>query len=435
MSSANVTEIGSAEFESRILNEKSPVVLDFYSDECAPCESLAPKYEEMADLFGENIRFYKIFRQQNRELAKSLGVSSSPTVIFYKDGKETAQRLMGGIKKKELLENISKIIPKEKFNIGLSKKKPSVKYADVLILGGGPAGFSAAIYSSQAKLKTIIADPELTGGQVKITHLISNYPGTGKAVNGYELMHNMLEQAKMSGTEIIAASDISEIQISENGKDHILSLDGGDTTVIAKSLIISTGAKPRLLGVPGETEYRGQGISYCATCDGKYYDNKEIVVIGGGNSAVEESLFLTRFADRVTLIQNLDRLTANQTAVDRISSHKKVNIIYNQTAYKFEKDDQGRIIIGLLNLLSGEKTELKTDGVFIFIGMIPNTEGLPLSLDRDKGGYLVTDEDMQTNIRGVFAAGDVRSKRFRQAATAVGDGCIAGMMAAAMLAE
>ncbi|HMV80478.1 MAG TPA: FAD-dependent oxidoreductase, partial [Leptospiraceae bacterium] len=422
MSSANITEIGSAEFETKILNEKSPAVLDFYSDECAPCESLAPKYEEMADLFGENVRFYKIFRQQNRELANSLGVSSSPTVIFFKDGKETAERLMGGIKKRELLENISRMIPTDRFQAGISKKKPSVKYADVLILGGGPAGFSAAIYTSQAKLKTVIADPELTGGQVKITHLISNYPGTGKAVNGYELMHNMLEQAKLSGTEIIAASDISEIQISENGQEHILSLDGGDTTVRAKTLIISTGAKPRLLGVPGETEYRGQGISYCATCDGKYYDNKEIVVIGGGNSAVEESLFLTRFADRVTVVQNLDRLTANQTSVEKITSHKKVKIVYNQTAYKFEKDDQGRIIVGLLNLLSGEKSELKTDGVFIFIGMVPNTEGLPLSLERDKGGYLVTDEDMKTNLKGVFAAGDVRSKRIRQAATAVGDG-------------
>lgn len=435
MTSANITEIGSSEFETKILNEKNPVILDFYSDECAPCESLAPKYEEMADLFGENVRFYKIFRQQNRELANSLGVSSSPTVIFFKDGKETAERLMGGIKKRELLENIRRMIPTDRFQAGISKKKPSVKYADVLILGGGPAGFSAAIYTSQAKLKTVIADPELTGGQVKITHLISNYPGTGKAVNGYELMHNMLEQAKLSGTEIIAASDISEIQISENGQEHILSLDGGDMTVIAKSLIISTGAKPRLLGVPGETEYRGQGISYCATCDGKYYDNKEIVVIGGGNSAVEETLFLTRFADRVTLIQNLDRLTANQTAVERITSHQKVNIIYNQTAYKFEKDDQGRIIIGLLNLLSGEKSELKTDGVFIFIGMIPNTECLPLSLKRDKGGYLVTNEDMETNLKGVFAAGDVRSKKIRQAATAVGDGCTAAMMAATLMAE
>lgn len=427
MNSEIIQEITAADFET-ILNEEIPVILDFYSDECAPCESLAPKYEEAAGLFGDKIKFYKIFRQQNRELAKSLGVSSSPTVLFLKNGKETTRRLTGGIKKKELLENIQTLLPPDLFQEGMIKRKKQVKEADVIILGGGPAGMSAAIYAAQAKLKTIMVDSELTGGQVKITHLLSNYPGTGKPVAGYELMHNMLLQAKDSGAEVIAAVDITEVNLSESGGLHTIILDSGDTTILTKSVILSTGAKPRLTGAPGEKEFRGQGISYCATCDGKYYDDKEVIVIGGGNSAVEESLFLTRFAKKLTIIQNLDTLTANKTAIEHALKNPKIEIIYNTTVQRFEKLSDGRMKLTLHNSQTGTTSEPITDGVFIFIGMIPNTEQLPNSLNRDNWGYLLTNDDMETNLLGVYAVGDVRSKKIRQAATAVGDGCIAGVL-------
>lgn len=418
-----------SDFYEKLEKSGGTYILDFYSDECAPCESLAPKYEEMAEMFGETVQFYKIFRQKNRELAKALGVSSSPTVIFYKDGVEVGTRLRGGIRKKELLQNLQELVPGDVFQNKLAQKKKQTKEADVMILGGGPAGMSAAIYAAQAKLKTIIVDPELTGGQVKTTHLISNYPGTGKAVNGYELMDLMLAQAKESGSEIVAAVDITSLELSQNGGLHKLVLDGGDLTISAKSVIITTGAQPRLTGAEGETEYRGLGISYCATCDGKYYDGKEIIVIGGGNSAVEESLFLTRFASKITIVQNLENLTANKTSTEKLLRNEKINVIYNSVVTKFEKLDDGRMKLSIENQNTKEKTTLETDGAFVFVGMKPNAELLPDSLEKDAWGYLVTNDNMETNIPGVYAAGDVRSKRIRQAATAVGDGCIAGVLA------
>lgn len=435
MASPHIIEIESIDFEERILKEKGCAILDFYSDECAPCESLAPKYEEIANLFGDQIHFYKIFRQKNRELSKSLGVSSSPTVIFYKDGIEVAERLTGGIKKRELLDNVKKIVAEDVFNKKISQKKAITKEVDVAILGGGPAGLTAAIYASQAKLKTAIIDSELTGGQVKITHLMSNYPGTGKPIGGYELMHNMLEQAKQSGTEIIAAVDVSKIELSETGGLHKIILDGGDITILAKSVILSTGAKPRLIGAPGEKEYRGQGISYCATCDGKYYDNKEVVVIGGGNSAVEESIFLTKFASKVIMVQNLPYLTANKTAIEHAQKNEKISVLYEVVAERFDKLSDGKIDITIKSLKTGELQHVVTDGVFIFIGMIPNVDMLSSTLKKDNYGYIITNEDMETNLPGVYAVGDVRVKRIRQAATAVGDGCIAGVLVEKYLEE
>ncbi len=429
MENSYIKEIDTQTYYSEVANSKEPYVLDFYSDECAPCESLAPKYEEVAYLFGENVRFYKIFRQQNRELARELGVSSSPTVIFFKDRKEVGTRLRGGIKKKELFREIQNLVSENIFKERLKSKKPRTEDYDVLILGGGPAGMSAAIYAAQAKLKTVIVDPELTGGQVKITHLISNYPGTGKPVNGYELMDLMLHQAKDSGAQVIAAVDITGLEISENGGMHRIIIDDGDLTLCAKSIIISTGAKPRNTGAKGESEFRGMGISYCATCDGKYYDGKDIVVIGGGNSAVEESLFLTRFANKIQLIQNLEYLTANKTSADKLLNHEKIQVTYNTVVTEFSKLPNQKMLLKLKNLKDNTESELETDGVFVFVGMQPNTELLPNSLQKDQWGYLITNEDMETNLPGVYAVGDVRSKRIRQAATAVGDGAIAGILA------
>lgn len=428
MESSYIKEIDTQTYYEKVLNSTEPYVLDFYSDECAPCESLAPKYEEMAHLFEEKVHFYKIFRQKNRELALSLGVSSSPTVLFFKGGKEVGTRLRGGIKKKELLEQIQNLVPSNYFKERLESKKARTDEYDVIILGGGPAGFSAAIYASQAKLKAAIVDPELTGGQVKITHLISNYPGTGKAINGYELMDLMLHQAKDSGTKVIAAVDITAIQISENGGIHKIILDDGDLTLYAKVVIIATGARPQTTGAKGEAELRGMGISYCATCDGKFYDGKEIVVIGGGNSAVEESLFLTRFASRIQIIQNLDSLTANKTSVEKLLRNEKISVKYNTVVTEFIKQENQRMLLKLKNLKDNSESELETDGVFVFVGMQPNTELLPATLQKDRWGYLITNEDMETNLPGVYAVGDVRSKKIRQAATAVGDGAIAGIL-------
>ncbi|MCB1190518.1 MAG: FAD-dependent oxidoreductase [Leptospiraceae bacterium] len=423
----NIIEISKEEYEEKILKQKGIVVLDFYSDECPPCEALAPKYEDMALKYGHLIKFYKIFRQQNRELATQLGVNSSPTVIFYQDGKEVGHRLTGGIKKSELKAEIQNLLPSEVFAEIEKNQEKKTRTTDVVIIGGGPAGMTAAIYAAQAKLKTILVDSSLPGGQVKSTHLVSNYPGTGNVVQGWELAHKMETQTKESGAEIIGAVDITEINIANGNGKHSVLVDG-ELEIQSDVMILAMGAKPRLINIPGEIEYAGKGISYCATCDGKYYDGKEVVVIGGGNSAVEESIFLTRFATKVTIIHQFDKLTANATAIEKALANPKINVIYSSEPRKFEIIESNKMKITLEDMKTHKSSTLISDGIFIFIGMVPNTSLLNGKIQKDKWGYLVTNEDMETNIPGVYAVGDIRVKKVRQAATAVGDGCIAAVM-------
>ncbi|MDH5656891.1 MAG: FAD-dependent oxidoreductase [Spirochaetia bacterium] len=424
----HVTEINESQFETLVTGSDKPVILDFYSTECPPCEALASKFEEYAELFSDYIYFYKVFRQENRSLANQLNVQSSPTLLFFNNGREVAKRLSGGIRKQELKDTIQNMVSPEVFQNVMSRRKKTNRKADVIILGGGPAGLTAAIYSAQAKLNTILIDPALPGGQVATTHMISNYPGTGGPVPGWELSHKMLEQAKESGAEILAAVDITSLKCSKIGETHYIQIDE-DLELESPVVILAMGADPRKLGIPGESEYRGKGISYCATCDGKYFDGKEVVVIGGGNSAIEESLFLTRFATKVTIVHQFDELQANKTAQEHAHQNEKIHFILNSEPRSFEAAENNQMSVKIENTKTGEVSELITDGIFIFIGMVPNAVHLPDALDKNHWGYILTDEDMKTNLPGVYAAGDIRSKKIRQAATAVSDGCIAGINA------
>jgi thioredoxin reductase (NADPH) len=424
----HLQEINQDQYESLIQNYEGRVILDFYSSECSPCEALAPKFEETALLFGEHVKFYKIFRQQSRELANRLNVKSSPTLLFFDNGKEVAPRLTGGIRKRDILNAISGMIPEEQFQAILSRRERIQRRVDVVILGGGPAGLTAAIYAAQAKLKTIVVDPALPGGQVSTTHLISNFPGTGGPVSGWELMDKTLNQAKQSGAEILGAVDISDVRLSEDGGRHLVVVD--ETIQIeAGAVILAMGSEPRRLGIPGERELKGKGISYCATCDGKYYEDKEVVVIGGGNSAVEESLFLTRFATKVTVVHQFDRLQANMTAQEHAFANEKISFLFNSEPRRFETTENGRMNVVVESVQTGDYRTIETDGVFIFIGMAPNIQTLPETVERNRYGYIPTDDEMKSNLPGVFAAGDIRDKKIRQAATAVSDGAIAGIFA------
>ncbi|MDH5718543.1 MAG: FAD-dependent oxidoreductase [Spirochaetia bacterium] len=422
-----IPEIAHQDFEVKVLQNKKPVVVDFYSTECPPCEALAPKYKDVAEKFSEVIDFYKIYRQENRNLAENLRVTSSPTLLFFKNGKESAERLTGNIKKSEIINEIKKIISENEFNRFNVKKPLETEKADVLILGAGPAGMSAAIYAAQAKLKTILIDQEGPGGQVAISHLISNYPGTGRPVNGYELIHSMQTQVLEAGAKILSSVDITSIQLSETNEPHKVILDD-ELKFQAKTLILALGAEPRLLGVEGEKEFKGKGISYCATCDGKFYENKEIIVIGGGNSAIEESLFLTKFASKITIVHQFDTLQANQTAQEKAFNHEKINFVFNSEPRKFEMKNN-KMIVTIENIKSKEYSQIETDGVFIFAGRAPNVLSVSDKIKTDANGYIETNEDLETNLPGVFAAGDVRQKSIRQAVTAASDGCIAAIMA------
>ncbi|MDC7240574.1 MAG: FAD-dependent oxidoreductase, partial [Spirochaetales bacterium] len=259
-----IKEINAADWEAEVL-EGGKVVVDFYSTECPPCEALASKYAALSELYGNDLKFIKIFRQGNRELSEKLEVVSSPTVLFYEDGKEVASRQSGGIKRSALSESLDKMVGSARADEIKKSIKPLVSEYDTAILGGGPAGLTAGTYLGQAHLKTVVIDPALTGGYVSTTHQVSNYPGFVEPQQGFMLAHFMSEQAKGAGVDFRAAVDVTSVDLK---KKEIL-IDGVET-IRAKKIVIATGSSPRPLGLPGELEYRGNGISYCATCDAKY---------------------------------------------------------------------------------------------------------------------------------------------------------------------
>ncbi|MCX8123805.1 MAG: FAD-dependent oxidoreductase [Spirochaetes bacterium] len=424
--SGRIKYINASQYEEVVLKGNS-VIVDFYSTECPPCEALAAKFEPLSEIFGNDITFIKIFRQENRQLAQSLGILSSPTVLFYKNGLEVGTRLSGSIKRSELLDNIKLLLPESRFNQLLSHIQPVTTYTDILILGAGPAGLTAGIYAAQAKLKTIIVDTQLPGGQVQTTHMVSNYPGFAKPIEGFMLMHYMSEQAKEAGCQYRVAVDVTSINL----KEKYIIVDGIET-IYAKKIILATGCSYRQLNVPGEVEYKGKGISYCATCDAKYYQDKHVVVIGGGNSAIEESLFIAKFARAITIVHQFDKLQANKEAQEKAFANEKISFMFSHEPRAFIKNADDSMTVEVENVKTGNRSTILCDGVFIFAGMKPNIIHDDLE---NINGYLITDEYMHTSIPDVFAAGDIRYKPYRQITTAVSDGTVAAITAVKELEE
>ncbi len=412
-------EINTIDFEKEVLGGNK-VVLDFYSTECPPCEALAPKFEAVNELFGSEVNFLKIFRQENRSLAEQLGVKSSPTVLFFDRGKEVG-RLSGGIKRSELIRKLGALLPKEKIQKTTAKIKPVLTECDVAILGAGPGGLSAGLYLCQARINTILVDIALPGGQVSTTHQVSNYPGFIDPVPGYLLSHNMSEQTRKCGTEYKVAVDVTRADLF---KKEIL-IDEFET-LRAKKIVIATGTSPNLLNVPGEKEFKGNGISYCATCDAKYFNDKEVIVIGGGNSAIEEADFISKFAAKVTIVHQFDKLQANKAAQEKAFANSRISFVFEHEPRSFKRIGD-KMHVDIEDLRTNERRTLVADGVFIFIGMKPNLDLLKGQLELDKYGYVKTDEDMRTNIADIYAVGDVVSKKYRQITTAVADGTIAAI--------
>ncbi|MCG8571479.1 MAG: FAD-dependent oxidoreductase [Spirochaetes bacterium] len=416
-----IKEINAAAFKKEVL-QGDKVVVDFYSTECPPCEALASKYENLSEIYGDDIKFIKIFRQQNRDLAESLDVTGSPTILFYDNGQLVGDRLAGGIKRSDLMKNLDKLLSSQKAE-QLKKKIQQVETeTDVAILGGGPAGLTAGLYLAQAHLNTILIDTALPGGYVSTTHLVSNYPGFIEPQPGFMLSHFMSEQAKTNGVQFRAAVEVNDVDLEEKK----VKIDGFET-IKAKKIIIATGSRPRPLDLPGENEYRGNGISYCATCDAKYFEDKEVVVIGGGNSAIEESLFIAKFAKKITIVHQFDHLQANKDAQKKAFEHPKIEFLFEHEPREFKKNGTMDMEVIVEDLKMKDKKAIKTNGIFVFVGFIPNIETFNEKLKLDQWGYLQTDDEMRTNIPGVYAVGDVKSKVYRQITTAVADGTIAAI--------
>lgn len=292
---------------------------------------------------------------------------------------------------------------------------------DVIIVGAGPAGLTAGIYAARGGLKTAIVEFAMPGGQAASTENIENYPGFPDGINGYELMNLFHKQALAFGVEFI----FEEVQRFDL-KDVVKKIHTPSQVLEARSIIIAAGSKPRLLGVPGEDKFKGSGVSYCATCDGAFFKGKKVIVVGGGDAAIEEGAYLTKFADEVTIIHRRAGFRASQIALNRAKDNPKIRFELNAVIEEILGSNHVEGV-RILDVLSGTTREIPADGVFIYVGTDPNAQFIHGEIETDDRGYLLTNPFLQTNIGGVYAAGDIRNTPLRQVATAVGDGALAAV--------
>ena len=294
---------------------------------------------------------------------------------------------------------------------------------DVAIIGSGPAGLTAAIYSCRAELKTAVIEGMSSGGQLMITSTVDNFPAFPEGIQGPELMDRIRKQAVKFGTEIISG-DVKAADL--DSKPFVLTV--GSNTIEARSLIIATGSSSRWLGLDSETALRGKGVSACATCDGFFFTDKEIAVVGGGDAAIEEATFLTRFASKVTVIHRRDELRAGKAMQKMAMDNEKISFAWDSTVEDILGVEENRVTaVRLKNVKTGEISDLPVEGVFIAIGHDPATKIFDGKIELDERGYIVTKENTKTSVPGVFAAGDVQDPRYRQAISAAGSGCMAAI--------
>ncbi len=302
---------------------------------------------------------------------------------------------------------------------------------DVIIVGGGPAGMTAGLYAGRGRFKTLLLEKLITGGQVMTTDHVDNYPGFPEGVAGFELSQRMRDQAERFGVEIRSA----EVTALKPGNPyHTIVLEGGEE-IIGRAVIIASGAQPRRAGFPGEAEFTGKGVGYCATCDGALYRDETIAVVGGGDTALQDAVFLTRFAQKVYLIHRRDQFRGARLYQEKVFANDKIQVLFDTVVTRI-MGDKNVTGIQIKNLKTGQESELAVTGVFVFVGIQPITGWLsPGLLEQDEFGFIRTDANMATNIPGIFAAGDVRVKLLRQITTAVGDGAVAAFAAEKYLEE
>jgi thioredoxin reductase (NADPH) len=303
------------------------------------------------------------------------------------------------------------------------------KHYELVILGGGPAGLSAGLYAARARLDHVLIEKGAPGGQVLTTDWVDNYPGFPEGISGFDLAEKMTEHAKRFDVNI-ENGEVERIDLQNEKQKTLVFIDG--TTVTCDTLIICTGARPNTLGIPGEEEMRGKGVSYCGTCDAPFYRNMDVAVIGGGDTAIEEANYLTRFASKVTIVHRRDELRATKILQETAFANKKIEFLWNNRPTGIEGDNAVQKLSVIDN--DGTASSLEVDGVFIFIGITPNNSCLPLeTLKADQWGFIPTDRECRTAVPGVMAAGDICSKTVRQVVNAAGEGAVSVLAAEAYL--
>jgi len=303
------------------------------------------------------------------------------------------------------------------------EREDNIMDYDVIVVGGGPAGLTAALYAGRARLKMLLVESYSVPGQAVITDYVENYPGFPDGINGFDLIGKFKKQAERFGVEV-KVGDVKNIKTSGSGWE----VGVEDKVYTTLSLIIASGAKPKRLGVEGEERLKGRGVSYCATCDGALYKDKDVVLVGGGDTAIQEALFLTRFVKKLKVVHRRDRLRATKILQERALADKKIEFIWESKAIEILGKD-GVEGVRVKNIKTEKETDLSCGGVFIFVGYSPNTDFLKGVLKLDKLGYILTDQDMKTSRKGIFACGDSRRKLLRQVVTACGDGATAAFSA------
>ncbi|MBF6613195.1 MAG: FAD-dependent oxidoreductase [Chloroflexi bacterium] len=309
--------------------------------------------------------------------------------------------------------------------LGISTRAKCDFY-DVIMVGGGPTSLTAALYTAREGLSTLVIEKAGLGGQVGITERLDNFPGFPEGVSGNEFAARLVQQGKRFDVEMISAQEVTGIRV--DGEYRIVRTEDG-TQYNAKAVLVATGSKYKRLGVPGEDALIGSGIHYCATCDGPFYKGQELAVVGGGNSAAEEGVFLTNFASHVTIIVRGDHLAATQVAVDKVNEHHKIDVLYNTDVVEFRGETKLQGVV-VRDRTTGDSRLLEPApaAVFLFIGLTPNSSFLPAEVKRDAEGFVVTSQNLETSLSGVFAAGDVREGSTKQAASAAGEGATAALM-------
>lgn len=406
-----------AEFK-QMLAEKKTFLADFYATWCGPCKMLSYVLEDIAEKMGERIDIVKIDIDKEPELTEEMDITIIPGLFFIKNG-EIASRYSGFLPQQRLQARLEKLLGNEP----PVEQEPEKNY-DLIIIGGGAAGLTAAIYARRAGLKTLVLESFAPGGKLIKTFEIENWPGI-KNVNGSQLAYDIYEQAMALGTNYLYEK-VSALKI-DNGLKHVRCVSGAEFT--APAVIIATGTVERLLHIPGEQEMIGRGISFCAVCDAAFYRNKPVIIVGAGNAAFEESLYLAEFASKITILARRDVIAAEQITQDKVAKNPKIEVLTWRVPQEVIIENNRVAGLKVLNKQTGAVEYMQAKGIFPYIGADPVTDFCRELGITDAKGYLVVNSDMSTIAPGIYGAGDVCAKVLRQVVTATNDGAIAAQSA------